>query len=220
VSDTWNKKEAFLLAEYQSMQRYYEIQFNHFMAVFYLWSGVLGAGIAATVLSNLNLTNIQRSTAFGISCLSALVLGFLLSLKMFDLRKSQFSYILEINQLRDFFWRNYKIKQEDKLSSFSENANVVTISKTDFGVWMASIMSLAHGGLMFLGLYAMPFTSCKVIAGVVAGLAVTVANIIGYYLLVVYQLQLRTREKTAEELETPLAGPCSGEALAPGGVKG
>lgn len=142
-----NTKDAFLISEYEFLQKAYEVQFNHFMGVFYFWVAVITAPITAGLVSEPKLEQ-----TLGIICIAVASLGFFLSVKMFDIRKSQLRYTNKMNEIRGFFWRKYKIEERYLLIPLGKNTNLAKISKTDFGMYMALTMSLVHGGLFFVSL--------------------------------------------------------------------
>jgi hypothetical protein len=196
MSEAIDKKEDFLLNEYSSLQKFYEVQFNHFMGVFYLWAGVLGAGITASFLSNLDLSVIQKSWTLGITLWITALLGIFLSQKMFDIRMSQFRYIGKLNEMRIFFWEKYKLNEEC-LTPLSKNVNLSQIAKTDFGKYMAYVMSGTHGGLVFFGALSMPCSIYyKITIGIIIGIIVAIWNIRQYNRIVVRKLEQIEKNKS------------------------
>ncbi|MDP1624216.1 MAG: hypothetical protein Q8L64_00450 [bacterium] len=77
------KKDArdYLNTEYNNFQKAYEIQFTHFMGVFYFWIGVATAPVAAGLLSKHELD----SPVLPILLALVAFIGLFLSAKMFDI---------------------------------------------------------------------------------------------------------------------------------------
>lgn len=93
--DKAQEKESFLRTEYEFLTKAYEVQFTHFMGVFYFWIVVIGAPTAAGVIAEV--------VSLGAICIGAGLLGLFLAAKMFDIRFSQFRYIAKMNELRGRF---------------------------------------------------------------------------------------------------------------------
>lgn len=152
---TNDDKLTFLLTEYEFMQKCFELQFNHFMAVFYFWVAVITAPISASLISNLGIQDSVKPFIYGTLCFLVTFIGLFLSLKMFDIRRSQLRYTQKLNEIRAYFWQSY-IKKADKLIPLGmEDGKWVDVfqnARTDFGQKMALIMSLAHGILVVVGL--------------------------------------------------------------------
>jgi hypothetical protein len=182
ASNTDGKKD-FLLIEYKFMEKAYELQFNHFMGVFYFWTAVVGVPITAGILTNLELNDFEKLTAFGILCIVVCFLGFFVSLKMFDIRQSQFRYIKKMDEIRDYFWRINKIEENSKISHIGKNADYVKIAKTDFGMYMALIMSITHGILLSVGTYLLLlqlYPMCNILS-ILLGIILLVVNFCLYF---------------------------------------
>ena len=76
--------------------KYYEIQFNHFMRVFYFWIAVITLPATAGLIAG-NGKLFQENIALLLYLLA--IVGILLSLKMYDIRCSQLRYIILISSL-------------------------------------------------------------------------------------------------------------------------
>src|SRR5215204_177361 len=92
-------KMKILLSEQESLQKFSELQFNHFMAVFYFWIAVITVPTSASLISNLSVTDVKKPLFYGILCFLVAFIGFFLSLKMFDIRRSQLRYIQKLNEV-------------------------------------------------------------------------------------------------------------------------
>jgi hypothetical protein len=148
------KKEArdYLNTEYNYFRKAYEIQFTHFMGVFYFWTAVVTAPVAAGLLSSKDNLN---SPAFPILLGLIAFIGLFLSAKMFDIRCSQLKYILLMNQVRAALYfdiqadlpKNYKLP-------FPSSKDLRIVALTDFGMMMAITMSLLDA--ILFGFAALP----------------------------------------------------------------
>ncbi len=145
------------------------------MGVFYFWIAIITAPLTAGLLSDPNLGKV-----LGILFISIASLGFFLSAKMFDIRKSQLRYAHKINEIRIFFWNKYKIEEKHQIAPLGKNTNPAKISKTDFGLYMAMIMSLVHGGLMLYGSFSL--FSINFGISIVIGVLVSLMNFWLYFL--------------------------------------
>jgi hypothetical protein len=74
-------KVKILLSEYEFLQKSFELQFNHFMAVFYFWIAVITAPISASLISNLGAQDLVKPLIYAILCFLVAFIGFFLSLK-------------------------------------------------------------------------------------------------------------------------------------------
>src|SRR2546426_9729747 len=89
-----------LFEEYKFMQKAYELQFTHFMGVFYLWIGLVTLPTGAGLFKSLD----TKLSALGLVCFFVSLLGVFLSTKMFDIRRSQIRYVMRANQIRFALW--------------------------------------------------------------------------------------------------------------------
>ena len=147
-------KVTILLSEYEFLHKSFELQFNHFMGVFYFWIAVITAPISASLISNLGAQDSVKPLIYGILCFLVAFIGLFLSIKMFDIRRSQLRYAQKLNELRAYFWQTY-IKEEKLIPLGMENGKWVDVfqkARTDFGQKMALTMSLVHGILVLVGL--------------------------------------------------------------------
>jgi hypothetical protein len=188
-----DKKDEFLLTEYEFMEKAYELQFNHFMGVFYFWIVVVGAPISAGILTTLGLEGSQKFTALGILCIFVSLLGVFLSAKMFDIRHSQLRYVKKLNEIRDHFWQTYKIEETNKLVHLGKNADLAKTAKTDFGTHMAWIMSLIHVSLVCFGswfiLLHLSDSVLMLLLSILFGVIMWVLNFRLYFRIVVNKLK-------------------------------
>ena len=79
---------TYFKAEIEQYQKDYEIQFNHFMGVFYFWIGIVSVPATAGLLT-------KKVPPENLALLSFLIaiLGYFVSAKMYDVRCSQLRYI-------------------------------------------------------------------------------------------------------------------------------
>lgn len=144
------KKETreYLNNQFNYFQKVSELQFDHFMKVFYFWTIIVTAPLSAVLVSDTSKIN---SPTFGILLLLIGSTGVFLTGKLFDIRGSQLRYIAQINQIRYIF--EAEIKINDKLyfyeSLFPPCKNLQNTAYTDFGMNMAFTMSFINA--IFLG---------------------------------------------------------------------
>lgn len=145
------KKETleYLNAELNNFQKASELQFTHFMGVFYFWTLVVSAPVTAGLL-----TSTGEHRTLGILLLLTSFLGLFLSAKMFDIRCSQLRYISEINRIRGIFYDGIKNDiPKDYGISFPPNKDLRRTALSDFGIIMAITMSALEA--VFFG-FALP----------------------------------------------------------------
>lgn len=148
------KKETrdYLNAEFDYFQKSYEIQFTHFMGVFYFWTIVVTAPITAGLLST---KGSLSSPAFPILLGLVAVVGLFLATKMFDIRCSQLRYISMMNRVRATLYLGIKedLPKSYKLP-FPPSNDLRKTALTDFGMVMAITMSALDA--TFFGFAAPP----------------------------------------------------------------
>jgi hypothetical protein len=144
-----NKKaHEYLIAELNIYQKAYKIQFTHFMNVFYFWTAVVTAPV--TVLTSSGNTN---QSYFPLLLILIAILGFFLSLKMFDIRCSQLRYTSDMNFLRHFLYKEVKGNLPENYEHlYPPDTNLRKTARKDFGKWMAIIMSLLDSTYFCFGL--------------------------------------------------------------------
>ena len=132
--------------ELEHFQKSYELQFNHFMGVFYFWIGVVTLPATAGLL-----TTEKAIPSFNLALLSLLIaiVSLFASTKMFDIRCSQHKYTFIINDIRQ---QHYDAVHEG-IPSYSHpypnTTNLREEARKDFGAKMAFVMSLVNA--IFLG---------------------------------------------------------------------
>lgn len=150
------KKDAidYLNTELNNFQKASELQFSHFMGVFYFWTLVVSAPVTAGLLTSSN-----RQYTLGILLLLTAFLGLFLSAKMFDIRCSQLRYIAEINRIRGLLYSGIKkdIPKGYEIS-FPPNKDLRRTALSDFGLIMAITMSALEA--VFFG-FALPLIQGK-----------------------------------------------------------
>jgi hypothetical protein len=180
-----------LLGEYRFMQKSYELQFTHFMGVFYIWIPVVTIPVGAGILANLG----SKPLAFGFLICFVAIIGVFLSAKMFDIRRSQIRYLERTNRLREALWEKYKIEDETGISPLGKGVDLVKIATTDFGLMMAVTMSAVHGTLGGVGvariMSASPYFRCAIPSGIVFGLILSVTNILAFFWIVGHRSRVR-----------------------------
>src|SRR5690606_6405700 len=132
--------------ELNYFQKASEMQFEHFMKVFYFWTIVVTAPITAGLLSDDSKIN---SPTFGMLLLLIGLIGFFLTLKIFDIRCSQLRYIAKINQIRAILYMQIK---KDNLDLYQElippNNDLRKTALEDFGWKMALTMSFLNAVIL------------------------------------------------------------------------
>lgn len=130
----------YLNAEIGYFQKAAELQFTHFMQVFYFWTAVVTAPITAGLL--FTRTDLTSNPVFPIFLALIALLGWFLSAKMFDIRCSQLKYLAIINYYRGALYngvkghlpRNYNLPYPPETDLRNE-------AFKDFGPFMAFTMS-------------------------------------------------------------------------------
>jgi hypothetical protein len=136
-----------LMTEYGFFQKAFELQFSHFMGVFYLWTGLIGLPVTAGLLLSVDTADRAKSLRLVVLCLVLVALGWFLSLKMFDIRRSQLRYATRLNDVRVALYKASKIQEKYNLEPYGAGVNLVDTARKDFGMTMATVMALCHGVL-------------------------------------------------------------------------
>lgn len=176
------EKDDFLRTEYEFLNKAYEIQFTHFMGVFYFWIAVIGIPTTAGIITNHS----------DILCIGAGLMGVFLSAKMFDHRHSQYWYIAKMNELRNHFWLKFDIEKVDKIEMAGKNADLKKAARKDFGVKMAWIMSIFNSALIAVGIYLLPIFKLgwgNIVLAVAIFILVISLNVYFYYRIVVWRIK-------------------------------
>jgi len=127
--------------ELEHFQKSFELQFNHFMGVFYFWIGVVTLPATAGLLTtdkDMPLENL----AF-LSLLIAIVSLFT-SAKMFDIRCSQLKYAFYINEIRQQIYDAVQTGIPSYKHPFPDNSNLREQARKDFGAKTALVMSVVN----------------------------------------------------------------------------
>lgn len=183
--DKAQERETFLRTEYEFLAKAYEVHFTHFMGVFYFWVAVIGAPTTASAISISNIFS-PGAVWFG-----AGLLGCFLTAKLYDLRYSQFRYIVKMNELRARFWQFFDIEKHESVEMLGKNANLEEIARKDFGARMAWIMSIFNGGVIAGGvllwsLFGSQYVNIAIASAI--GLLTAFTNIYLYYGMVVWKI--------------------------------
>lgn len=180
-----------LLNEYCFMQKAYELQFTHFMGVFYFWIPAVTLPTSAVVLANLGSRPVPLGLLF---CFIALI-GFFLSAKMFDIRRSQVRYLERTNKLRGALWGRYRVEYWTGIAPMGKEADLTRIALTDFGRTMALTMSAVHGALTGIGLWnvltGLGYDHCVLLLAVSGGLIVPGLNLGAFFWIVGHRPQVQ-----------------------------
>ncbi len=143
--------QKFLEGEYEVAVKTYELQFTHFMGVFYFWIAVMTFPATAGLIAS---PEIMTPFQFGLLLIFLAALGIFLSAKMFDIRCSQLHYTHNLNQLRDHLYAYAKDGlPPDFEVQFGKDVNLRCVALTDFGMYMALIMSIVSGVYAGLSIY-------------------------------------------------------------------
>jgi hypothetical protein len=187
--DKFGDPDQFLISDYEFFQKGFELWANHFMGVFYMWTGVVVVPTtAASLLADLDVFDSGQAWLFGVICIAVALIGWYVSLKMFDIRRAQLMYAQQLNAIRCTAYDKMGITSRYGLKPFGQGANLKESSKTDFGRFMALAMSAVHGLLMVLGVssillkwWAAPLVT---IPGLLLGLVFCWRNYAAYFRMV------------------------------------
>ncbi len=199
--DKEQEKESFLRIEYEFLAKAYEVQFTHFMGVFYFWIAVIGAPTTAGVIA--------KVVNVGFLCIGSGLLGIFLAAKMFDIRHSQFRYIAKMNELRGRFWSKFDIMKNDKIEMLGKDTDLEKIARTDFGIIMAWVMSLINGLLIAGGVFLLRPLNLAAFNFALAGailILVICIDVYLYYRLVVWKLLSKPKTQAAQQSVHPTGG--------------
>jgi hypothetical protein len=137
--------------ELEHFQKAYELQFNHFMGVFYFWIGVVTLPSTAGLLTtgkNIPLENLAL-----LSLLIAIVSLFT-SLKMFDIRCSQLIYTFHMNEIRHQIYDALQKEIPSYEHPFPNSTDLRDRAHQDFGAIMAFVMSVVNAIFFGFSIYA------------------------------------------------------------------
>ena len=146
-----DKGDEYLRGEYEFFQKAYEVQFTHFMGVFYFWIAVVTFPATASLFGkDTSMTGQQVGYILGLIAF----MGVFLSAKMFDIRCAQLIYSNELNYLRKHLYMKAKgeVPEGYTLRFDPATTNLRRVAFADFGMWMAVAMSLVNG--TYAGLFA------------------------------------------------------------------
>ena len=147
--------DDFLISDYEYFQKAFELWANHFMGVFYLWTGVIVVpATAATLLPQLGFAQNHQSWMLGVVFIGVALVGWFISRKMFDIRKAQLNYIKQMNLIREKAYTVLGIEARFGLTPFGKGADVKKTSGEDYGKEMGRVMSMFHGAYLAVGVGA------------------------------------------------------------------
>jgi len=186
-------RDDFLISDFEFFQKGFELWAKHFMGVFYLWTGVvIIPTTAASLLSDLGVGQGERNWLFGLICMGVAILGWYISLKMFDIRRAQLTYAQQMNRIRKEAYKKMGITSRYGLHPYGSDADLKETSKSDFGKYMAVVMSAVHGSLMVIGfsciLLHVWLTPWVLVPGVLLGFLLFQRNYGSYFRMVTNKL--------------------------------
>ena len=146
-----NKPREYFRAEYEAWLKSYEIQFTHFMGVFYFWVAVVTFPATAGLIAS---QHRLPSHHFSLLLFLLALLGFFLLAKMSDIRCSQLKYVRNMNEARYQLYEDAKQElPKNYVPPFGKNINVRKIALRDFGLVMAIVMSAVNGAYVGYAFY-------------------------------------------------------------------
>jgi hypothetical protein len=185
--DLAEARRALLVTEYEMLSKFYDVQFTHFMGVFYFWIATVGAPTTAGAVSSSG--GIDGSSMFGLICIGAGLLGTFLAAKMFDIRHSQLRYISKMNEIRLRLWDSLAIEAEEHVAPLGRGADLVKVARSDFGIVMARCMAGVNGSLVGLGIYIISCSlSGRLAIACGGGIVVVLLNLWNYNHYVIRKL--------------------------------
>jgi hypothetical protein len=133
--------------ELDHFARAFEVNFNHFMGVFYFWVGMITIPATAGLLGKETImTPVTFAALFGVLA----VLGLFLTTKTYDIRCSQLRYTVLMNEARQYLYDEVKSKlPEGYKLPFGADTNLRTTALKDFGMMMAIVMSLINASYAY-----------------------------------------------------------------------
>ena len=184
------RNDDFLISDYEFFQKGFELWANHFMGVFYLWTGtVIVPTTAGGLLIDLGVHDSGRSWLFSLICIAVGLIGWFISLKMFDIRKAQINYIAQMNLIRASAYERFGITDRYSLQPYGKDSDLKSVSRRDFGLVMAIVMSLINGIIFAVGITTLVWSSdshgSAYVFGALGGFVLMVLNLYGYFRLVV-----------------------------------
>jgi hypothetical protein len=130
----------YLKVEIGYFQKATELQFTHFMQVFYFWTAIVTLPITAGLL--FSQTEITSSPVFPVFLVLIALLGWFLSAKMYDIRCSQLKYLTIINYIRGALFNGVKGHLPKNYSlPYPPGTDLRNEAFKDFGPLMAFAMS-------------------------------------------------------------------------------
>lgn len=193
----------FVIKYWDELQEEYKTQFNHFMGVFEFWIGIIGVASSICLIIAKDKPKYFTYGNFfvGIFLLVVGILAFFVTVKMFDIRGSQYRYIWLLNSLSKTIWKKYKITHYTNVSTPFEKNDLLTISKHDFGIKMAWTMSFINSFVFTFGIYliARHYYSNPnwILMGAllcVICIAIIFINVNFYYVYVVKKIELEMKK--------------------------
>lgn len=153
------KANDYFRLEYEAWHKSYEIQFTHFMGVFYFWVAVVTFPATAGLIASQY--QFPKPYFALLLCILALI-GFFLAAKMFDIRCSQLKYVRYMNEARYHLYLDAKTELPDDYNPpFGRDFNARKVALRDFGLFMAIIMSAVNAAYLGYAVYLISENICK-----------------------------------------------------------
>ena len=197
-----NKLKDYFIAEYEAWLKSYEVQFTHFMGVFYFWMAVVTFPATAGLIASQHQLSPGK---FALLLHFLALLGFFLLAKMSDIRCSQLKYVRNMNEARYNLYEYAKQKlPANYVPPFAKNPNVRKIALTDFGLIMAIAMSAVNAA--YTG-YALYLNSGDAYRSICYGAYAWGVGFLIYFCFVWFKLRPPKRQKQATQPDTQQSAP-------------
>lgn len=184
--------------EYNAFLKAYEIQFTHFMGVFYFWIAVVTFPATAGLIAS---NHALSRPSFALLLHTLALLGFFLAAKMYDIRCSQLRYIVYMNEARKRLFE--MIPEKDQPHDYKPPGKDFRPIKTalrDFGMIMAVVMSIVNAA--YTG-YALYIQTTQIGPSIRYGLGMLAFGVVMYVLFV--WRKLRSKNKAQEVQATKMS---------------
>ncbi|MCK4823460.1 hypothetical protein KA005_47350 [bacterium] len=192
-----SKTKDYFIAEYEAWLKSYEVQFTHFMGVFYFWVAVVTFPATAGLIAN---QHHLSSGNFALLLYFLALIGFFLLAKMSDIRCSQLKYVRNMNEARYHLYKDAKEELPDSYDPrYVRNLNVREIALTDFGLIMAIVMSAVNAA--YTG-YASYLSSGATSRSTWYGVCAWVFGFLIYFCFVWFKLRPPKHQKQATPSDT------------------
>jgi len=192
-----SKSKDYFIAEYEAWLKSYEVQFTHFMGVFYFWVAVVTFPATAGLIAS---QKYLSPANFAILLYFLALIGFFLLAKMSDIRCSQLKYVRNLNEARYHLYNDAKEELPDSYGPpYVRNLNVRKIALTDFGVIMAIVMSAVNAAYTGYASYLSSGATCR---GTLYGVCAWAFGFLIYFCFVWFKLRPPDHQKQAAQSST------------------